>query len=404
VIIRGQQGLLPAATDDDGTDSRSAMSRGLTAAADYRRSMSDSESREFCPRCGDPVPARAEPLPGAPRDRDARLCDACYFDDYEMIDAPDRIEVLVCSGCGAVQRGNRWVDVGARDYTDVAVDEVSEALAVHVKAHDVTWAVDPEQVDENTIRMHCHFTGVVRETPLEESVVVPVKISRGTCDRCGRIAGGYYNAIVQVRASGRMPTAEERNRAVEIAEAYIADRESAGDRNAFITEVKEVDDGVDIRISTTQMGQGVATRIVRELGGSVESYPTLVTEDGDGNEVYRVTYAVRLPEFTPGEVIDPDDGDGPVLVRSVSGNLKGVRLASGEAYEEPFEGADARRLATRDDAVETTVVTVEDDHAVQVLDPETYAAETVPRPDFFDPGAETTPVVKTRAGLHLLPD
>jgi len=380
------------------------MSRGLTAATDYRKPMSDSESREFCPRCGDPVPARAEGLPGAPRDRDARLCDACYFDDYEMIDAPDRIEVLVCSGCGAVQRGNRWVDVGARDYTDVAVDEVSEALAVHVKAHDVTWAVDPEQVDENTIRMHCHFTGVVRETPLEESVVVPVKISRGTCDRCGRIAGGYYNAIVQVRASGRMPTAEERNRAVEIAEAYIADRESAGDRNAFITEVKEVDDGVDIRISTTQMGQGVATRIVRELGGSVESYPTLVTEDGDGNEVYRVTYAVRLPEFTPGEVIDPDDGDGPVLVRSVSGNLKGVRLASGEAYEEPFEGADARRLATRDDAVETTVVTVEDDHAVQVLDPETYAAETVPRPDFFDPGAETTPVVKTRAGLHLLPD
>jgi nonsense-mediated mRNA decay protein 3 len=381
------------------------MSRGLTAATDYREAMSDSESREFCPRCGDPVPARAEPLPGAPRDRDARLCDACYFDDYEMIDAPDRIEVLVCSGCGAVQRGNRWVDVGARDYTDVAVDEVSEALAVHVDARNVTWAVDPEQVDENTIRMHCQFTGVVRETPLEESVVVPVKISRGTCDRCGRIAGGYYNAIVQVRADGRTPTPEERNRAVEIAEAYIADRESAGDRNAFITEIEEVDDGVDVRISTTQMGQGAATRIVRELGGSVESYPTLVTEDGDGNEVYRVTYAVRLPEFTPGDVIDPDDGDGPVLVRSVSGNLKGVRLASGDAYEEPFDGeTDARRLATHDDAVETTVVTVEDDHAVQVLDPETYAAETVPRPDFFDADAETTPVVKTRAGLHLLPD
>jgi nonsense-mediated mRNA decay protein 3 len=381
------------------------MSRGLTATADYRRRMSDSESREFCPRCGDPVPARAEPLPGAPRDRDAHLCDACYFDDYEMIDAPERIEVLVCSGCGAVQRGNRWVDVGARDYTDVAVDEVSEALAVHVNARDVTWAVDPEQVDENTIRMHCHFTGVVRETPLEESVVVPVKISRGTCDRCGRIAGGYYNAIVQVRADDRTPTAAERDRAVEIAEAYIADRESAGDRNAFITEIEPVDEGVDIRISTTQMGQGAATRIVRELGGSVESYPTLVTEDGDGNEVYRVTYAVRLPAFTPGDVIDPGDGDGPVLVRSVSGNLKGVRLVSGEPYEESLdEGVDARRLATRDDAAETTVVTVEDDHAVQVLDPETYAAETVPRPDFFDPDAETTPVVKTRAGLHLLPD
>jgi len=373
---------------------------------DYDLAMSDTESREFCPRCGDPVPTRAEPLPGEPRDRDRRLCDACYFEDFALVDAPERIEVLVCSGCGAVHRGNRWVDVDARDYTDVAVDEVREALGVHVDARNVTWAVDPEQVDENTIRMHCQFTGVVRETPLEESVVVPVKISRGTCDRCGRIAGGYYNAIVQVRATDRTPTAAERNRAVERAEAYIGDRESAGDRNAFITEVEEVDDGVDIRISTTQMGEGVATRIVRELGGSVESYPTLVTEDGDGNEVYRVTYAVRLPKFTPGDVIAPDDDAGPVLVRSVSGNLKGVRLASGDPYEASFDDEElaARRLTTREDAVETTVVAVEDAHAVQVLDPETYEAKTVSRPTFFDADAETVPVVKTRAGLHLLPD
>ncbi len=382
------------------------MSGGLTAGTDYDGAMSDADSREFCPRCGDPVPARPEPLPGAPRDRDRRLCDTCYFEDFDLVDAPDRIEVLVCSGCGAIRRGNRWLDVDARDYTDVAVDEVSEALGVHVNARDVTWAVDPEQVDENTIRMHCQFTGVIRETPLEETVVVPVKISRGTCDRCGRIAGGYYNATVQVRADGRTPTPEERDRAVEIAESYIGDREAAGDRNAFITEVEAVDDGVDIRISTTQMGQGVATRIVRELGGSVESYPTLVTEDSDGNEVYRVTYAVRLPEFTPADVIDPGDGDGPVLVRSVSGNLKGIRLATGDAYEAPFddEGSDARRVATREDAVETTVVAVEDDHAVQVLDPETYAAKTIPRPDFFDSDAETTPVVKTRTGLFVMPE
>jgi nonsense-mediated mRNA decay protein 3 len=210
---------------------------------------------------------------------------------------------------------------------------------------------------------------------------------------------------VQVRATDRTPTPEERSRAVEIAEAHVADKEGDGDREAFVTEVKETDDGPNVKLSTNGLGEEVARRITRELGGSVESYPTLVTEDGDGNEVYRVTYAVRLPKFTPGDVIDPGDDEGPVLVRSVSGNLKGVRLTSGEPYEEPFEDETAgRRLATREDAVETTVVTVEDDHAVQVLDPETYAAKTVPRPDFFDPDAETTPVVKTRAGLHVLPD
>jgi nonsense-mediated mRNA decay protein 3 len=363
-------------------------------------------SGDFCPRCGDPMPERADPLPGEPRERDAVLCDDCYFEDFDLVDAPERIEVRVCSQCGAVHRGNRWVDVGARDYTDVAVEQVTEALGVHLNAEDVRWGVEPEQVDENTIRMHCTFGGIVRGTFREEHVTVPVHIARETCDRCGRIAGGYYASIVQIRADDRTPTAEEERRAVEIAESYVAEREDTGDRNAFISEIVETDDGTDIKISTNQLGGGVAKRIVRELGGHVKEYPTLVTEDSDGNEVYRVTYAVRLPKFTPGDVIDPDDDEGPVLVRSVQGNLKGVRLTTGEPYEASFEEGetpDARRLGTVADAAETTVVTIEDEHAIQVLDPETYESKTIARPSYVDADADTVSVLKTRAGLHVLP-
>ena len=254
--------------------------------------------------------------------------------------------------------------------------------------------------------MHCLFTGVVRGTPVSEEVTVPVYVARQTCDRCGRIAGDYYSAIVQVRGTDRAPTAEENDRAAEIAEAYIADRESKGDRNAFITETTRTDDGVDMKISTTQMGQGIASRIVRELGGSVSEAPTLVTEDEDGNEVYRVTFTVRLPPYTPGDVIDLGDGDGPVLVTSARGNLKGRRLATGDRYEAEFEEGidpDARKLGERADAERTTLVAVEDDHAVQILDPRTYESVTVPRPDYLDPDAEEVPVLRHRNGLHVLP-
>ncbi|ELZ30912.1 nmd protein affecting ribosome stability and mRNA decay [Halogeometricum pallidum JCM 14848] len=364
-------------------------------------------SGDFCPRCGDPVPEREEPLPGMPRDKDAVLCDSCYFEDFDLVDAPERIEVRVCSQCGAVHKGNRWVDVGAQDYTDVAVEEVSEALGVHLSAEDVRWGVEPEQVDENNIRMHCTFSGIVRGTRVEETVTVPVLISRQTCKRCGRIAGGYYASIVQIRGEDRDPTNEEERRAIEIAESYIAERQETGDRNAFISEITESGEGPDIKISTNQMGGGIAKHVVRELGGSFEEYPTLVTEDGDGNEVYRVTYAVRLPKFTPGEVIDTDDDGGPVLVRSVRGNLKGVRIDTGGEYEARFEEGEtpeARRLGTVDDAAETTVVTVEDENAVQVLDPETYESKTISRPSYFDSDADSVPVLKSRAGLHILPN
>ncbi|MEF8790301.1 MAG: NMD3-related protein, partial [Haloarculaceae archaeon] len=161
-----------------------------------------------------------------------------------------------------------------------------------------------------------------------------------------------------------------------------------------------------MKISANQMGEAIAHRITREFGGSVSSAETLVTEDSDGNEVYRVTFLVRLPPYTPGDVIDLDDGDGPVLVTSAHGNLKGVRLETGDRYEASHEEGldpDARKLGTREEAVETTVVTVEDDRSVQVLDPETYEAKTIPRPSFAEADGETLPVLRSRAGLHVVP-
>ncbi|WP_327053313.1 60S ribosomal export protein NMD3 [Halomicrococcus gelatinilyticus] len=368
-----------------------------------------TESGEFCPRCGDPIAVDREQrqYPGAATRRERKLCDSCYFDRFDLVDAPDRIEVRVCAQCGAIHRGKRWVDVGAQDYTDVAIEEVSEALGVHVDARDVSWQVDPEQVDQNTIRMHCHFSGVVRDTLVEETVTVPVKISRETCTRCGRIAGDYYASTVQVRAVDRVPTAEETDRAREIATETVEAMEATGDRDAFVTDVGETDGGLNIKVSTTNIGKKIASKLVEEFGGDFDDSETLVTEDEDGDEVYRVTYSVRLPPFTPGDVVDLDDGEGPVLVRSVRGNLKGRRLTTGEQYEaspEDGDAPDARKLGTVDDAEETTLVSVEDEHAVQVLDPETYQTKTISRPDYLDPDADTVRVLKSRAGLHVVPD
>ena len=373
--------------------------------------MTDSGS--FCPNCGAPVPGEpdrpARPVPdsgaAATGRREDLLCDACYFERFDLIDAPERIQVRVCASCGAVHRGNRWVDVGATDYTDVAVEAVSEALAVHVDAEDVSWVVEPEQVDPTTIRMHCTFDGVVRGRPVEETVTVPVDVSRETCTRCGRIAGDYYAGVVQVRAKGRDPAPEETQRAAEIAHEVVADMSETGDRDAFVTEVSEVDGGLDVKVSTNKIGGKIASRIVSEFGGSVSDSETLVTEDSDGQEVYRVTFAVRLPRFRPGEIVDPGDGEGPVLVRSVVGNVKGRRLSTGERFEaKPEDLSDATRLGRIDEAEETTLVAVEDERAVQVLDPETYEAKTVPRPADLDVDAETVRVFKSRAGLFVVPE
>lgn len=372
-----------------------------------------SESGGFCPSCGaaiEPDRAAVSPRPdlaGATRRRQAALCDACYFDRFDLVEAPDRFEVNTCATCGAVRQGGEWIDLDAKDYTDVAVEAIRDELGIHVDASDVAWTVEPEQVDATTIRLHATFTGIVRGTPVEESVTVPVTISKETCTRCSRIAGDYFAGIVQVRAAGRTPSGEETNRAVKVANDVVTAMEGTGDRNAFVTEVLDRPEGLDLKVSTTKIAGKIARRLVDEFGGEWSSSETLVTEDEDGNEVYRVTYAVRLPQFRPGDVIDPEDGAGPVLVRSVHGNLKGRRLATGDRYEaasEDGDAPDAAHLGHRDDAEETTLVAIEDEHAVQVLDPDTFEATTVPRPDDLDPAAETVHVMKTRTGVYVLPE
>jgi len=369
----------------------------------------NSDVETFCPRCGDPVSSSGD---GGVTRRERALCDDCYFDDFDLVEAPDKLHILVCGRCGAIRKGNRWVDVGAKDYTDVAIEETSEALGVHVEAEDVEWQVTPEQVDQNNLRMHCRFDGIVRDQVRTAEVTVPVSIARGTCTRCGRISGSYYASVVQVRAVNRDPTTEETDRAEELAHRIVGDMEATGDRNAFVTEITPGDPGIDIKLSTTKIGKKLSQKLVEEFGGSFTDSETLVTEDEDGNEVYRVTYAVRFPEFRAGDVIkldesaDPDDG-GPILVISVRGNLKGRRVTTGEPYEASYEvgdAPDARKLGTRSDAEDATVVTIEDENAIQVLDPETFQATTVPMPDYVPDDPETVPVLKSRDGLHVLPE
>lgn len=371
----------------------------LTPSTAYSRAMTTA-SGTFCPRCGDPVD------PDLVGSTERGLCTECYLEDFELLDAPDKIEVTVCARCGAVKRGDSWVDVGARDLTDVAIEEATEAVSVHRAVADFSWSVEPEQIDRNTIVLHATFAGTVRDRELTEERSVRVAIGRGTCQRCGRIAGNSYASVVQVRASGRTPSQAEADRAVELAHEITSEMEAKGDREAFVTEVLDSGHGPDIKLSTTKLGRRLSAKLIEEFGGSVSDSETLVTEDGDGNEVYRVTYAVRLPAFRPGDIIDVPDTPGPVLVQGVRGNLKGVDLRTGEPFEANFDHGvlpDATTVGSREGAVETTVVSVLDEHAIQLLDPSTSETQSVARPSFFEADARTVDVVRIDGELYPLP-
>lgn len=345
-----------------------------------------AERQAACPRCGDPV------------DREGPLCDACYLEQFEMLDAPEEVRIGVCTRCGSVEV-DEWADLGDREYGDVAVEAVTDALAVHVEATDITWTVDVEQVDRNALNVTAGFEGTVRSQRVDEQVAVPVRLDRVTCPRCGRIAGDDHDAIVQIRAAGRTPTETEREDAIDLAREVVAERIDDGDREAFVTDVERTGDGANLKVSTASIAAIIANRIVESFGGSRSRSRRLIGES-DGQHVYRTTETVRLPALREGNIVAPADGEGPVLIEAAGGPT-GRRLDTGA--ERTVDPDRAKRVGHVDDAAETTLVAIEDAHAAQVLDPDTLQAVTVPRPSYLDDTADAVRVLRTPEGLHVVP-
>jgi nonsense-mediated mRNA decay protein 3 len=228
---------------------------------------------------------------------------------------------------------------------------------------------------------------------------VEVRVRKETCDVCSRIAGGYYEAIVQIRAQGRLPTKKEVERCLKLADDIMVKAERSGDRLAFVSDVMELPEGTDIYIGSTACGRQMARAIVDDMGGTIIESPKLVGAK-EGKGLYRVTFAVRLPSIVRGDIVRMHGS--LVLVEKVGRRISGTDLGNGfstsiETEEEP------EKVASAGEATSTVLVS-EDANSVQILDPVSYAPITIKRPAFLSkkPG-EDVRVIKTREGVFLLP-
>ena len=241
---------------------------------------------------------------------------------------------------------------------------------------------------------------VVREEPVHAEAETEVRIQRTACDMCSRESGGYFEAIIQIRAAGRFPTEEEKRRSMSIAREAMASMRKKGDRLAFISEEVEQKEGIDLYMGSMNASRQVCRLITSELGGSFSESPTLVGMK-DGKNLYRITFAVRLPEFGPGDVIR---FRGKIIqIKSSGKKVNGTSLEDGSRFlSTPEELKGAEKIGNMGDAVLAVLVSIED-NAILVLDPETYETVAIKKPMSFNAEAGSEiPVLKTPYGIFAL--
>lgn len=349
--------------------------------------------QRFCPTCGAPTPD--EPLDERGR------CRTCYLEEHELVTLPESMTISRCTGCGSIELDGSWIDVDD-DTTSIAIDRVADSVRVFADVEELTWEARTEPLDDRTLVVTGLFDLFIDGGWERRELTTEVTFEPTACQRCSRIAGDDFGATVQLRATERSPADSEVTRARTITADVLDSRVEAGDRDAYLTDVKERPEGIDFRLSTPRLGDQVTTAIRRDLGGTLSTSRTLVTTDGDGREVYRVTFTLRLGRFRPGDILQMNTG--VLLVEGGAERLRVIDLKTGDRRTVAADDLEASKVATIDDAEAVTVVARIDDRAVQVLHPETYEAVTVSYYDGIDVDAETVSAIEVDGSVYLIPD
>lgn len=326
------------------------------------------------------------------------VCKDCFFETFKLIELPLVLHVRICSSCGAYFHRSRWENIG--NIEEVVLKAVENALFIHSEAGDVELYLEPKEVTPYIYIVKAEVDAIVREEPVHAEAETEVRIQRTACDMCSRESGGYFEAIIQIRAAGRFPAEEEKRRCTVIASEAMESMKKKGDRLAFISDYQEQKEGIDLYMGSMNASRQVCRLIISELGGSFAESPTLVGMK-DGKNVYRITFAMRLPEFRPGDVIR---FRGRIIqIRSSGKKVNGISLEDGSRFiSTPEELKGAEKIANVRDAVLTVLVSIEG-NAILVLDPETYETVAIKKPMSFNAEAGSEiPVLKTEYGIFAL--
>ncbi|ADB57760.1 60S ribosomal export protein NMD3 [Archaeoglobus profundus] len=277
------------------------------------------------------------------------MCIDCYMKRNKLSWVDDIIEVVRCPKCGYFKVGRRWENL---DFESALLELIHSSVRIHPQFDVEHLEVEPlttGEVGKYIIRL----VGNVEGYDVVDESIVEVRLKSRTCERCTRLSGGYYEAIVQIRADDREIERDELETVKDIINRVL-ERES-DNQKAFVSKIVERKEGIDFYFGDKNIGRKVSREIVKALGGRLIESRKLHTRI-DGRDVYRYTFAVRLPCYRIGDIV-LDNG----RICIVTGKDKGIDIdnLSSVNLKEP-------KVVRRREELEKGVVVNYDEYIVEI--------------------------------------
>ncbi len=325
-------------------------------------------------------------------------CAACFSQKHELMVVPEVTQVEICAHCRARHVGAHWYDVPPEDPEEWILEEsMRESIGVHHEVDVEALRIGLQEKDNKTFAVHAVLDGYVQDVPVHVEHHALLRRSRGVCDRCSRVAGGAYAAIIQLRASDRDMTDAELRIGHKIVAQDLDRQLEGGNRFAYLAKSGAVHGGFDYYIGDIEAARNVSRRLKSRMGGSIQQSAKLVGRR-EGEDVYRVTFLMRLDPFGPGDIVVKDQRAYAVLAVHQK-DLAVMELE--RARRDRMPTSHLRRLGGVE-LIQAAVVVNRGPEGVMILDPDTQRTTTLLVPEDVRV-EETLPVVRVEERLFWVP-
>jgi len=222
----------------------------------------------------------------------SNLCHTCIRKFENVSDIPEILRMVCCKSCFSLQIPGTWLEFSNLN-----------SSVTHFVTSSIKWKdnislpksqVALNQLDPNKFSAKIACNGKFSDIELNSESERIVEVKYQVCQTCSRKAGGYYEAILQLRT--------KRKELLEETVNLVYDNLESSPAEFFTVESGSVKGGYDFQLSSTEKGRSLARDIMVKYGGHVTETNTLVGRK-DGRDLLRHTFGVRLPSILANDFI-----------------------------------------------------------------------------------------------------
>ncbi|MFO7677890.1 MAG: NMD3-related protein [Thermoplasmatota archaeon] len=326
------------------------------------------------------------------------VCINCYVNNKTFTKGPELIDIIQCSNCSAYKYKNTWLE---ESLDEVIKRHLKDAFTIDYQLQQIEIRLMYDEVKKN-IDCVVEISGVIDGIKIVEKHHVLVRIKRVVCDVCSKQSGGYYEAVLQVRAENRTPSKGELEIINDFVLELVAGFQKKGNRALFIADASKERGGIDYYLSEKGSAFSIAKKIQERYGGILKQSSTNIGMK-DSRQIYRMTYLIRLPAYRSGDFIEYNNSI--FYISSISSSK--VHVIDLKTWSEQIIDAKnlqkVRVLGGPEYKKEMIVISQTSDE-IQVMDPHSYKILDITKPKNMLFDKKYVSIVVLEDALFLFPE